>query len=115
MFKSIYSIMEELPNEDERETSMMLVQSWVAVVSRIMQKNIDNGSIQSLERHIKIFLTLLYDLESVVNKDRRTHLTTTSNLHALFNVCDNMKNMVRCNYTGRVDSKVKECFSNSTP
>ena len=52
MLKSVHSVLEELPDKDERETSMMLVQSWVAAMSRTMHKNINDASIQSLERRI---------------------------------------------------------------
>jgi hypothetical protein len=89
--KSTYCILYEIKDKDVRELSFMLIQSWIAVVSRIMQDAVDDDLIQSLERHIKIFLSVLCDVELALDKKQKMKIDTTSNINSLLNICSHMK------------------------
>jgi hypothetical protein len=92
MFKSIYSYLDEIRVDDLRDISTTLVQTWVAVVSRLMQNKVNDELIESTERHIKLYVSTLCDLEVALDKNKKVKLSTTSNLNALFNLYSIMKN-----------------------
>ena len=88
--KSTYCILYEVKDKDIQDLSFMLIQSWIAVVSRIMQDAVDDDLIQSLQRHIKIFLSILCDVEIALDK-KKLKIQTTSNINSLLNICSYMK------------------------
>ena len=46
----------------------------------------DHESIQSLERHIKIFSKFTWELEQLLHPNHKNKIETTPNLHGLFNI-----------------------------
>ena len=71
--KTIYSVIPDLlekskePRKEECiSTVMMVVSSWVGVISRVMQTTYSDDLIKDTERHIKIFLSSLDDLDQLI-------------------------------------------------
>ena len=57
IFKLVYSYLNIIIQESSKVSKLasLMVQSWSAILSHIMQSEVDHESIQSLERHMKLF------------------------------------------------------------
>ena len=93
--KTIYSILENIINDEELvESIFFLINMWQATVSRIMKKEINDNSINDAERHVKMFLSALRDMESCycLNDNKKKNMfETTANLNGLLNLHDFMR------------------------
>ena len=106
-FKMAYSFLSciKRENNEERDESVRLMQtatnSWVAVVARLMQKPSDKHNNNSAERHIKLFLSNLNDLDSHImqkqeestrkKKQKKRKIQTVTNLVGLLNLPNQMR------------------------
>ena len=111
VLKCLYSTMTLIKNDTpERKLllnkSMVLISSWIALVSRIMQKTVTEELVVETERHIKIFLSALHDVDTTllglntgksddsdsddeeekIGKGNRPLIETTGNLSSLLNL-----------------------------
>jgi hypothetical protein len=92
IFKSLYGVIELLvlkpKDKEELDSVMFLVCSWYALFARIFQEEVTEISIRDTERHIKIFLSALHDVEKcyMVDDSKKYKNETTSNLGGLRNL-----------------------------
>jgi hypothetical protein len=98
IFKCTYGVMELLVDIDkeknELDSAMFLVCSWYAVFARIFQRSITESDILDTERHIKIFLSALHDVEKCYTDEeciKKFKMETTSNLCGLRNLVEFMR------------------------
>ena len=107
-FKMAYSFLSCIlkDNDEEREEAVMLAQlaisSWVAVVARLMQKPSDRSNNNSAERHIKLFLSNINNLDTLImekkedsnraKKQKKRKIQTVTNLVGLLNLPNQMRN-----------------------
>ena len=94
VIKSIYSALDDLIDDEElTESIFYLINMWQATVARIMKKQIDDKHINDTERHIKMFLSCLRDMEncySLTESKKKNMFETTPNLNGLLNLPDFM-------------------------
>lgn len=122
VFKSVYSICLQIltdarnVNEERRKVAEMiqrLASALNAMMARIMQRNINEGLIADTDRHIKLFLSMLTELDDANNlcsakkidkaktrgknkqekkkRERKRKINSTSNLTSLLNIPTFMK------------------------
>ena len=98
IIKCIYGILDDILDDDEvTESIIYLLNMWQATVSRIMQSVVNDDLINDTERHIKMFLSTLrdiencYDLEEGTTKNKKSFLQSTANLNGLLNLPDYMR------------------------
>ena len=110
VLKSIYSTISMIKNasqerEELLEKGMVLISSWIALVSRLMQREVTEELVQDTERHVKIFLSAIHDVDTTLlgrttenndcddsdeeeanDKKKKPLIETTGNLSSLLNL-----------------------------
>ena len=59
---------------------------WQATVARIMQSSVTDKDINDTERHIKVFLSTLRDVESCYDLEGKSGKTSKALLHSTSNL-----------------------------
>ena len=105
-FKMVFFQLEDIArNDNEHENELRIAQhmvcAWVAVVARVMQKPVNGKIVNSLERHIKIFLSLIVKLDEFIMEkkldstrakdQKKTRIETVSNLSGLLNLPEQVR------------------------
>ena len=71
VLKSIYSTISMIKNASQKrkellDKGMVLISSWIALVSRLMQREVTEELVVDTERHVKIFLSALHDVDTTL-------------------------------------------------
>ena len=66
-----FKTLQKLRDGEIKNHALLLVQAWIAMVARIMQKSCTEELISDVDRHVKLFLSVTCKLQAFLEKGKK--------------------------------------------